>query len=182
MALIPLAAIIASSFASPVQAKTAMKNGKLFERLAADFSRFPFDMKEEDASKLKQKGIIYSEDEGGSGTLIDENGVEHYFYEGLFAKAIKPKAGQPIKAAGIGTSRKQKDVLAAFKKYSGGKKMECFYATDEPHAFSSDNPKKRPHAKSCHFLFDRKSDESFDLEFDDKGVLKEIRLQAWNPF
>jgi hypothetical protein len=149
-------------------------NQRLFDRLSAEFSRFPFDMKEEEAKKLNIKNVVYDEVTNDVSTLIDEAGVVHNFYDGLFSKVITITARNqniPIKAAGIGLARKKKDVLSAFKQYSGGKKLKC----DMP-------SKDKDGSHYCRFYVGGKSDANFLAEFSTAGDLRELTLQDWDPF
>ncbi|MFC4293183.1 hypothetical protein ACFOWX_12225 [Sphingorhabdus arenilitoris] len=174
---------IALAMASPpcFAQNTPMQNQELFDRIDKDMSRFPFDMKEEEAQKLKIEGVTYNQDEDDFGVLIDETGVLHNFYDGLYGKSIEidPSAiAQPIKALGIGLARSQKEVLAAFSEYSGGKQLECDYSYD------SDGPKKVRLSDEvyCNFTFDNEYDAGVGLTFDGKDQLVRVYVQAWNPF
>ncbi|NJM49493.1 MAG: hypothetical protein HC843_00135 [Sphingomonadales bacterium] len=157
----------------------SMKDADLLERIDKDMSRFPFDMKEEDAREIKLEGVTYNEEE--SGVLIDKAGVRHDFYDGLYSKTISIDplvSTRPIKAFGIGLARSQKQVLSAFREYSGGKDMKCDYA------YGSDNGKKTElsdHIR-CDFVFDDNYDALIGFEFNGKDQLVNIYAQAWNPF
>jgi hypothetical protein len=158
--------------ASPALANTA--NQRLFDRLSADFSRFPFDMKEEEAKKLNLKNVTYDDATNDVSTLTDEAGVAHHFYGGLYSKVITITARNqniPIKAAGIGLARKKKDVLSAFTQYSGGKKLKC----DTP-------SKNKDGGNYCRFYVGGKSEANFLAEFSNADDLRELTLEDWNPF
>jgi hypothetical protein len=158
----------------PGLANAKNANQKLFDRMEAEFSRFPFDMKEEEAKKLNIKGVVYDDVTNDVSTLTDEAGVAHHFYDGLYSKVLTVTVRNQnslIKVAGIGLARNKNDVLAAFKKYSGGKQLKC----DAP------SPDKDG-SHYCRFTIDRKSDALFLVEFSNVGNLRELTLQDWNPF
>ena len=158
-----------------------MQNIGLLERIDKDMSPFPFDMKEEEARKLRAEDVTYSEDDVNFGILTDSAGVRHDFYEGLYGKTLEiaPSSNaRYIKALGIGLARSQKDVLAAFSDYSGGKQMECDYRYD----LSSETKPRLSDDIYCDFVFDDNFDAIISLKFDGKDRLVHIYVQAWNPF
>jgi hypothetical protein len=170
------------SFApTSLMAKQKFKNADMLDQIDKDFSRFPFDMKEEDARKLKIDGVTYNEDDFGE--LVDEAGIIHSFYDGLYGKKliVNPAVpAKPIKILNIGLAREQKDVLAAFGKYSAGQVMECDAMSKEN---LQANPEWASRTYSCNFSFDPANyDARMVLSFDTNRQLTEIFVMAWNPF
>jgi hypothetical protein len=164
-----------------LSAQQKMKNADLLDRIDKDFSRFPFDMKEEDAKKLNIPSVTYTESEEGFGTLVDEAGVVHDFYDGLFGKTLTvdpAKPAEPLKLLRLGLARKQANVLFAFRKYSSGRALKCH----KPIPSAGEDPAHADkYAYFCEFHFDPDG-ARLVVNFNKDRYLTQIRVMAWDPF
>lgn len=169
---------------SPIFAQSKAAKNTIFDTLSSQLSQFPFDLMEEDAGKIKVKGVVYTEEEGGSSTLTDGAGVEHLFYDGLYKKVLSIKSAgdsRDIHVARIGTARTQKAVTAAVQKYTR-KKPQCHDAQKDIYAASGTKTGRTERETHCTVQFDKEFNQQMFLEFDANRILKKVSLQAWDPF
>jgi hypothetical protein len=163
---------------TPVPGVYAAPKVSAEDRIDESFSNIGAGLSEEEARKLKN--VTITRDNSDTMTVVDSNGVEHDFYDGLWQKMLHVKPGvplKPIKALGIGMARDKKSALDAVRKFTGKKKFEC--DTDKP-------AEKEELAKfgSYQFCSQRTAGEGgyIWVEFDKKDQLTRAGYQVWDPF
>ena len=157
-----------------------LQDADLFDRIDKEVSRFPFDMTEEEARELNIDGVTFKQTDDVS-ELIDEAGVRHDFFEGLYGKTINvdpSEQGKPVEAMGIGMARSRTDVAAAFERYSGGKQLKCSHRYEQ----LDDKTTKESDGFYCDFPFHESYDVRISFLFDAQGQLIKIYAQKWYPF
>ncbi len=151
----------------------------LMEKIDVSFSALKTGMSEEEAQKLKDVKITGKFEDGI--TVIDADGVEHDFYDGMWQKLIQIKPNmpkKPLKALDIGTARSQKQVLTAMRKFTGLRQIDCTIQKT-----SSGSDTRKFGAKTfCKQYFQDTDGGYVWAAFNKKDQLTTLGFQAWDPF
>ncbi len=176
LALAFLALVGASVEANPNTQKTEA----LLQKIDASFSELKTGMSEEEALKLENVKIIGKLEDGL--TIIDSAGVEHDFYDGMWQKLVQiepsmPK--KPLKAMSIGMARSPKEVVAAIRKFTGQKQMDCIV---NKKIHNTSGTRKFGSKTFCKQYFPGTDGAYVWASFNTKDQLTTVGFQAWDPF